>query len=106
MAKKIKATCDAGSARVWCGGSYCYFDNGVGDGQFNIYVIERKSPTRINESSRKMNFLNVFYSDGTAKIDDYDCDEPHGDLYTLKVGRYGVYNYNGNVYFVYWDNDK
>lgn len=99
MKAKISASCDKGTARVWCGGSYCSFDNGVGDINFKIYAVKRKE----NKVPKEANFLGDFYSDGTAEIDSYDCGEKGSHLYRIPQGRYGVFNYKGNIYFEFWE---
>lgn len=97
---KIKANCDKACARVWFGNSYCCFSNGVGDGPFYIHIVkEHKTP---NDAE----FIADFYSDGTAELDIYDCGAQKDIACLIRKGRYGVSNYNGDVYFEYWDNDK
>ena len=94
--------CDCGSVGVKCGDNLILYPNGLGDGGYNVYEFE--SEEEFNSwisNEHKRYFISAATFRG-AKVLEYDCDINSREVFELN-GRYGIYCYNGEVYFVKWE---
>lgn len=107
--KKENYCCDCGTLMVHCNGNYIQYDNGIGDGSFNVYVfddeIEFKSFLKQTLNETLTNFISCAYFD-KVQIMSYDVPYLSHPILELKNGRYGIYNNDGDVYFVKWETWK
>ena len=83
---KYITTCDMGNIKIFSENMSCFFDNGVGDVDTKVEIVE-KQPKNLNNYE----FLGHF----TVKKEDkvflsgYDCDD--SEIHTFEIGRYFVY---------------
>ncbi len=111
--KSGKYTCDCGSAAVRIGENLILYNNGIGDGNYEVFEFENEK--EFSEYRKKFGVYDPhFVGAGTfrgAQVVDCDCGniENLNTLFELN-GRYGIYNSNtawelaGQVYFVKWEN--
>ena len=66
--------CDVGALCIKCGGSYIYYNNGYGDGEFAVYIFENRSKFQ-NWLENSCNFQEELMGDAflnDAKLMSYD----------------------------------
>jgi hypothetical protein len=110
--KKGFYECDCGSAAVRIGENLILYNNGIGDGEYEVFEFE--SEKEFNDYRKKLGIYNPCFIGSAifrgAQVVDYDCGpvDALNKLFELN-GRYGIYNNNsdwelaGQVYFVKWE---
>jgi hypothetical protein len=87
---------DAGSARIRFRDGSAFLNNGVGDGSFDIHILED------DEHSPVKKFAGYFTVKTMASLMEYDCEEDDGwdeVLYEFSPGRYyASHDDDGNIY--------
>ena len=75
--------------------------NGIGDGNFDIYLLQSGDPTT-DEEGNSLHFETMLYGDWDIRK--YDCELDSKIVATIESGRVGIYrDRNGNIYFEIWD---
>ena len=94
--EKFSYSCDIASLKVGKSGVYFYIPNGIGDGDYNVYI------GTCNKDYEKLPKGSMFCGVVEGKnlsVYDYDCTD--GEVLTKISGRYMAYNdRNGNVYLL------
>lgn len=110
--KKANYSCDCGSVMVNCGGCYIRYHNGYGDGCFEAYVFDSEqefnqyisNETNINKNDIEFVTSSYFKE---AYIMSYDIPNMIShQIMKLENGQFAIYHYNGDVYFVKWEDWK
>lgn len=75
--------------------------NGIGDGDFDIYLLEGGDQTPYNENG-KLHFETMLYGDWDIR--EYDCELTSKIVATIESDRIGIYrDIEGNIYIEVWD---
>ena len=99
--KTVECSADMGAIKIGFNGFYTMFSNGFGDGSFDVHIADEIEDEFDTEDWKFVTSFEVHGLDGVAHLYDYDCG---GEVvYTFSQGRYGVYNKEGNVGIVFWD---
>lgn len=89
--KEYYYTAEAGSVMLGTDDFKAHYPNGSGNGDFKIYVDKENDVTNPNVNG--WNFIDVV--EGIFNVYDYDC---HGaERLTSLIGRYLIYNRNGDI---------
>ena len=97
--KKYNYGCDAGILLIGNKECLMYMPNGYGDGGFNVLVAEQGDV--VTEGFR---FVTAIKGQD-IKLYDYDCldyEELDEHVICTLSGRYGVYNYDGDIFIERW----
>jgi hypothetical protein len=109
--KKEKYSCDCGSVMVSCGGCYIQYNNGMGDGCFDVYVFESEQEFEAfkkekNISVNDCEFVSSAYFK-EAHIMSHDVPNMMSyPILKLENGRFGIECNQGDVYFIKWEEWK
>ena len=103
--------CDGGTIAVECGGSIIRYNNGWGDGTYEVCKFESEEEFRTYKEEQKKYSIgkydyefisSAYFKD--ARVLEYDCLETISSENVLFIlnGVYGIYYYCGKVFFVKW----
>lgn len=75
--------------------------NGIGDGDFDIYLLERGDP-ETDQNGDRLHFETMLYGDWDIR--EYDCELTSKIVATIESDRIGIYrDKEGNIYIEVWD---
>lgn len=96
---KFNCFADMGSVKIVGEDFNVCFSNGFGDGGFDV-IVGKKPP------KGKGNFEGHFTvkKENSVRIAEYDCGYDVFE-YTFSIGRWFVFNYEGNIYIKKIDNE-